>query len=124
MNQPTRVATSQKIFCEHCVSETTNETPGDVSTVSGVGRKFYGSAAPCPECASVIRTLWWTFASIPIVPVASYRYKTASEGFRRARFWCRELPSRHWDQILKTWAIGLPLAAVVVVIYHWKIGER
>jgi hypothetical protein len=113
--QPSRSVTSREIFCEHCVAETTDRTPGDVSTINGIGRKFYGSAAPCPECASVIRTLWWTVVEVPIVPLASYRYKTSEEGVSRSRFWCRELPARHWEQIWKTWAIGL-VAGVAAVI--------
>lgn len=113
--QPSRSVTSREVFCEHCVAETTDKTPGDVSTINGIGRKFYGSAAPCPECASVIRTLWWTVVEVPIVPLASYRYKTSEEGVSRSRFWCRKLPARHWAQIWKTWAIGL-VAAVAVTI--------
>jgi hypothetical protein len=122
--QPSRSVTTRGIFCEHCVAETTDETPGDVSTLNGIGRKFYGSAAPCPECASVIRTLWWTMIEVPVVPVGSYRYKTVEEGVSRARFWCRKLPARHWQQIWKTWAIGL-VAAIAAVIgisiyYNYK----
>lgn len=49
--QPPRSVASRGIFCEHCIAETTDETPGDVSTLNGIGRQFYGSAAPCPECA-------------------------------------------------------------------------
>ena len=47
--QPPRSVASRGIFCEHCIAETTDETPGDVSTLNGIGRQFYGSAAPCPE---------------------------------------------------------------------------
>jgi hypothetical protein len=63
----------------------------------------------------VIRTLWWTVVEVPVVPLASYRYKTSEEGVSRSRFWCRKLPARHWAQIWKTWAIGL-VAAVAVTI--------
>jgi len=119
--QQSRSVASRGIFCVHCSAETTDETPGDVSTINGIGRQFYGSAAPCPECASVVRTLWWTVAHVPLVPLASYRYKTAEERVTRARFWCRKLPSRHWQQIWKTWAIGLSAAIAVGIgfyIYH------
>ena len=119
--QPARSVASREIFCEHCVAETTDETPGDVSTINGIGRKFYGSAAPCPECASVIRTLWWTVVEVPVVPLASYRYKTSEEGVSRSRFWCRKLPARHWEQIWKSWAIGLMsavAAGIGIYIYN------
>jgi hypothetical protein len=123
--RPSRAVTSQQIFCQHCVAETTDETPGDVSTINGIGRQFYGSASPCPECASVIRTLWWTLVEIPIVPLASYRYKTAQEAGLRARFWCRKLPRRHWPQIWKTWAIGLVASiAIAIGIYIYESYKK
>jgi hypothetical protein len=119
-----REVTSRKIFCERCVTETSDKTPGDISTLNGIGRQFYGSAAPCPECASVIRTLWWTLASIPLAPLGSYRYKTADESGMRARFWCRKLPVLHWEQVWKTWVIGLAAGAAVttgiIMYYNYK----
>jgi hypothetical protein len=125
VDQPVSEVTSKKIFCARCVSETSDKTPGDVSTINGVGRMFYGSAAACPECASVIRTLWWTFTSIPLLPLGSYRYKTAQESGVRARFWCRKLPSPHWPQVLKTWVLGLAAAvAVGFAVYFWEQRKR
>ena len=38
--QPPRSVASRGIFCEHCVAETTDETPGDISTLNGIGRQF------------------------------------------------------------------------------------
>ncbi len=123
---PQRAVTSRGIFCAHCVAETTDETPGDVSTLNGIGRKFYGAAAPCPECASVICTLWWTLVELPVVPLGSYRYKTAEQAGTRARFWCRKLPARHWPQIFKTWALGIVAAIAIgigVYVYNtYKSG--
>src|SRR6202030_498047 len=49
--QPPRSVASRGIFCEYCIAETTDETPGDVSTLNGIGRQFYGSGAPWPGCA-------------------------------------------------------------------------
>jgi hypothetical protein len=122
-SQPLREATSRKIFCVHCVSETTDDTPGNISGKANImGRIFYGSAEPCTECASVIRTLWWTVANIPVVPLGSYRYKIAKEGTFRTQFWCRKLPALRWGQVWKTWAIGLVLGvAGLIAIYYWKI---
>ncbi len=98
----------------------TDKTPGDVSTLNGIGRKFYGSADPCPDCASVTRTLWFTFIELPVFPLGSYRYKTAQESAMKARFWCRQVP-RHWPQIFKTWAVGILLGGAVmaaVILYE------
>jgi hypothetical protein len=125
MNEPAPEVTSRKIFCTRCVAATSDKTPGDVSTLNGIGRQFYGSAAACPECASVIRTLWWTFVSLPVVPLGSYRYKTSEEGVMRARFWCRKLPGLHWAQVGKTWLLGLVLgAAAIIVLYLWSQRKR
>jgi hypothetical protein len=127
--EPTRSVASLEIFCAHCIGESTDKTPGDVSTLNGIGRQFYGSGKPCPECASVVRTLWWTLVSLPVIPLGSYRYKTSSEGTgalgRRARFWCRQLPSRHWPQVWKTWAIGIVAAIAIGIGFYvyntyWK----
>jgi len=118
---PERAVTSRAIFCAHCVAETSDQTPGNVSTLNGIGRKFYGGAQPCPECASVIRTLWWCVVDLPILPLGSYRYKTAREGVMREQYWCRQLSKRYWPQIWKTWRLGLVsavLVAVGVVLYE------
>jgi len=111
--------TSRKIFCTRCVEATSDETPGDISTINGIGRQFYGGAEPCPECASVIRTLWWTFVSMPVIPLGSYRYKTAEESGMRARFWCRKLPGLLWPQVWKFWIVGIigAVIAISLIIY-------
>jgi len=108
-------------FCSNCRGESTDETPGNVSTTNGIGRKFYGSADPCAVCGSVVRTLWWTFIDVPIVPRGSYRYKTISDDeIRMSRFWARRTRT-HWDQIIKTWVVGFAIAvAVVVAIVIYK----
>jgi hypothetical protein len=124
MSEPAPEVTSRTIFCVSCVTATSDETPGDVSTLNGIGRQFYGSAEPCPECASVIRTLWWTVVDVPLIPLGSYRYKTAEDRVMRARFGCRKLPARYWAQVWKTWVVGLAIAAAAIaafVIYkEWK----
>ncbi len=66
----------------------------------------------------MIRTLWWTLVEIPLVPRASYRYKTSEEQGSRTRFWCRKLPARHWAQIWKTWALGVVAAVAIAVGFY------
>lgn len=108
-------------FCEDCLAESSDQTPGDVSTTNGFGRKFYGAATPCVTCGSVVRTLWWTAIDIPLVPRGSYRYKTVEDDeIRMSRFWARRTRTR-WGQVFKTWLLGLLIGAVVitaVVIYQ------
>lgn len=117
-------AAAKHVFCEKCVSISSAETPGDISTINGVGRMFYGGADPCETCGSVTRTLWFTFAQIPLVPLGSYRYKTSDEGVVRARFWCRKTAT-HWPQLFKTWVVGLVAAAALVAfILIWERRKR
>jgi hypothetical protein len=123
-----RAVASRAIFCTHCVAESTDRTPGAISTTNGIGRKFYGNAMPCPECGSVIRTLWWCFIEAPVIPLGSYRYKTMEdERFTflgtRQQFYSRRLPDLHWQQIWPTWAIGT-VAAVLAVCAIIALGGR
>jgi len=115
---------SKTIFCEQCLAASTEKTPGDVSTMNGVGRKFYGAANPCVTCGSVIRTLWGTFIDIPLIPLGSYRYKTASEeSGMSVRFWCRKT-KWHGPQIIKTWAIGWVIgAAIFTAIWYFSLRK-
>jgi hypothetical protein len=98
------------VFCATCVAESTEETPGNVSTVNGIGRTFYGKAEPCATCGSVVRTLWWTLISVPVIPRGSYRY-LAHPKLGSARFWARRTHI-HWGQIWKTWLVGIVLGAL------------
>ena len=108
----------EKGFCLNCQSTSIEKTPGNISTTNGIGRKFYGSADPCSKCGSVVRTLWWTFIEMPVVPLGSYRYKPISEvGINTTRFWARKTGMR-WDQILKTWAVGIIVAAAVIAGFY------
>lgn len=118
-------------FCEACVHDSSDQSPGDVRTNNGVGRMFYGRADKCDTCGSVVRTLWRVVADIPLVPVASYRYKdvgpeehsgffvqSTSRGFfaRRTR--------THWNQVLTTWLVGLAGATALAFVIWWLHWRR
>ena len=105
-------------FCERCRAESTDESPGSISTINGVGRKFYGNKAPCPECGSAIRTLWYTFADIPLIPIGSYRYKSDKEGITRSSFWARKTRT-HWDQVFKIWIVGIIVGVALFAAVIW-----
>jgi len=111
----------EKGFWEQCSAESTDETPGDVSTVNGIGRKFYGGASPCAKCGSVIRTLWWTLVDVPVIPLGSYRYKTVTDNeIGMSRFWTRRTKTQ-WGQIIKTWLVGcLAVVVVVAAVYFYQ----
>ena len=59
-------------FCAECTAQSTDRTPKKISTTNGIGRKFYGSADRCSQCGSVVRTLWFTIAYVPLIPLAHF----------------------------------------------------
>lgn len=105
-------------FCERCTAESSDYTPGNIKTINGVGRKFYGNKAPCPDCGSAVRTLWYTFADIPLIPKGSYRYKPAEKGFMNSKFWARKTRT-HWDQVFKIWIVGILVAVALFSAIIW-----
>lgn len=94
-------------FCEQCVTGSTEKSPGNISTVNGIGRKFYGHAEKCATCGSVVRVLWFTLVMVPLIPLGSYRWQQA-EG---SRFFARRTHIR-WPQVFVHWAVGLVLGVV------------
>ena len=107
-------AKEQDAFCPDCVGRSTNDSPHDVSTNNGIGRKFYGAADTCGRCGSVVRTLWFVIADVPLIPRGSYRYlpvggekldgffvQTTSQSFLARR------TNTNWNQIGFTWFLGL-----------------
>lgn len=118
-------------FCDACVADSHADSPGNVNTNNGIGRKFYGNAERCAACDSSIRTLWWVLADIPMRPLGSYRYKaiepeqhsgffvqSTSHGFiaRRTR--------THWNQVLTTWVAGFAGAAALAFVIWWFQWRR
>ncbi|MDP9268088.1 MAG: hypothetical protein M3P27_07140 [Acidobacteriota bacterium] len=116
---------TESIFCADCTAASTDRSPGNISTVNGVGRQFYGAAEECPKCGSVIRTLWVTFADVPLYPMGSYRYKSAEgkikKGFdawlsAKPRFWARKC-AFHTHQVFITFLTGIAVVAVLTLVY-------
>lgn len=113
-------------FCDACVAGSSGESPGDVNTNNGIGRKFYGDAERCTACDSTIRTLWWVLADIPLVPLGSYRHK-AIEAERHSGFFVQSTSRgfiarrtrTHWSQIMTTWLVGFAGAAALGFVIWW-----
>lgn len=99
------------VFCEACQSASRDDTPGNISTFNGIGRTFYGGADRCEHCGSVVRTLWFVFAGIPLIPMGSYRYKAEDDRRFRSR-----RTATHWPQIFWTWLLGWAIGAVVIYV--------
>ena len=120
---------SQGDFCEPCLAASTPESPPDVSSTGGLGAEFFGRSRPCPNCGSVVRTLWWT-ALLPAVPRDSYRYldlglelddDSSKESFRARRVGLR------WGQVAGIYAADLLvlalLAGAVMVLRRLELGS-
>ena len=115
-------------FCARCRAESTDVGVGSVRTHNGIGRKFYGGANRCADCGSVVRTLWFVIADVPLVPRGSFRY-LAVGGEEHSGFFVQQTSQSflarrtrtHVGQVAATWAIGLAAAAAVVVAtILWK----
>jgi len=116
-------------FCGACIASSSNDSPRDVSTSSGIGRKFYGGAERCPDCGSVVRTLWFVIADVPLIPRGSFRYlpvgaernegffvQTATQSFLARR------TALNWRQVGATWAIGA-LGIAAFFVFRWIISR-
>ena len=98
-------------FCEQCRADSTDDSPGGISAVNGIGRKFYGDAEKCSKCGSVVRVLWFVLASIPIIPLGTYRFQETQSGAVRFRFLARKTHTR-WPQVFTHWAVGIVLGVI------------
>lgn len=122
---------STRWFCDTCVRESSDESPGDVRTNNGIGRMFYGRAAECETCGSVVRTLWRVLADVPLIPVGSYRYKDVGpeehSGFfvqSTSRGFIARRTRTHWNQVMATWLVGLAGAAALGFVIWWFQWRR
>lgn len=110
-------------FCACCTAASSKPGAPSVSTNQGIGRTFYGSAGPCEDCGSVIRTLWWVFLLLPVIPAGSFRViafeEEAADGTSVTAFVSRRVPFQ-WIHLLK--GCGASLAAVAFLL--WLIANR
>ena len=87
-------------FCPACTADTTDLSPGGVSSVNGIGTVLYGGtkrlemfkygegggSGKCPTCFSVIKTKWWALCFIPIIRLKTYRVKNVALNRYLGRF--------------------------------------
>src|ERR1017187_7486769 len=60
-------------FCEHCRSQTTDESPGNTRIVNFIfGTRLSGHDDRCASCGSVLQTKW-LWIGLPILPLGRYR---------------------------------------------------
>jgi hypothetical protein len=68
-------------FCAECRSQTTDESPGNTTTVNLVfGTRLSGHDDICGVCGSVLQTMWFWFV-IPIFPMGKYRVRWVENGY-------------------------------------------
>lgn len=65
-------------YCQACLQQTSDESPGDMNRMNGIGRGFGGAGQRCPRCRSVVRRVWFTFFFVPLIPLGQYRVIQAS----------------------------------------------
>lgn len=110
-------------FCPRCTAASSLPGAPNVSTNQGIGRTFFGSAAPCADCGSAIRTLWWVFLLLPVLPAGSYRVisfeEEAADGASVTAFASRRVPF-HWPHLFKGCGISLAVLAFLL----WILANR
>ncbi len=92
----TAPAFNEQGFCARCVSETTDESPGSVSTTNGIGTALQGTRwrekglDPCPVCGSVVQQKWRMFGW-GVKPLGTYRILYVRGGIFSKRYFGRRL---------------------------------
>lgn len=102
------------LFCDACVRASGGGYPGNVTSLNGLGKTFYGESDRCSTCGSVVRTLWLILFFLPLIPLASWRllyrdFKREAIGTRET-FSARSVPFA-WGQVFRTWLVGLLVVA-------------
>ena len=77
-------------FCQECLAQTTDESPGFVFTINWLGIRLLGGGDPCPACGSIVQRKWICLV-MPIVPLGRYRVVYLGQGFMSTRFVGRRL---------------------------------
>jgi hypothetical protein len=89
-------AFSEQGYCARCVAETTDESPGSVSTMNGVGTALQGTRwsakglDPCPACGSVVQQKWRMFG-FGVKALGTYRILYVKHGVFSNRYFGRRL---------------------------------
>lgn len=110
-------------FCGGCRASSSAPGAPSLATNQGIGRMFHGRAKRCEACGSSVRTLWWVFLLLPVVPLGSFRViefeEEAEDGASSTLFLSRRVPLR-WTQVLLGWAA----TAAVLAFLLWILASR
>ena len=92
------VGFNEQGFCARCAMETSDESPGNINSVNGIGtalmgtRWFVRGLDPCPVCGSVIQSKWFTLG-FGVTRLGTYRILYTRKGLTSSRFYGRRLLS-------------------------------
>ena len=110
-------------FCARCTAASRAPGAPGISTNQGIGRMFWGRADKCDACGSAVRTLWWVFLLLPVLPRGSYRViefeEEAEDGESRTAFVSRRVSLR-WPQVAK----GCGGSLTVLLFLLWILANR
>lgn len=98
-----------KAFCPACLMSSSDVSAPDTATINlVVGTKLIGRSQRCPECGSVVKTLWG-FALVPLAPGGSYRVIYVETNKYISRKTQLDLKN-----VLFVYALWLPLASLLL----------
>lgn len=106
-------------FCTACIESSSDESSGDVTSLNGFGSAFFGEKNRCPDCGSVVRTVWFVLMHFPLIPLGSYRVKPVAGTFRK--FHSRKLPL-DLGQVIWTLLVAFILISAghaILAWYYW-----
>jgi hypothetical protein len=105
-----------------------------MSTVNGIGTRFYGWQPPLPADRGAYATRWFVVFYVPLIPLARYELKVltdrANEGFFDGAVDEYEVLGGTplvWSEILRTWWAflrGLLLVVVPFLTCLWISGYQ
>jgi hypothetical protein len=98
------------VFCERCLARSSDRAAPSTLTFNGFfGTQPMGVADRCPQCTSVVRTIWIWFG-VPLLPVGSYRMIATGKNEYVGR-----RTSVRWSQVLPVYAMAL--------LFIWAISH-
>jgi hypothetical protein len=61
-------------FCARCLATTTEKSCGNLLTINGIGLRLGGAKEHCPQCHSVVKSVYIAILFIPIWRTSKYRF--------------------------------------------------
>jgi hypothetical protein len=108
---------SQRTRLRREASERTITSRGGPTGLAFFGRHYL---TPADKEANIqLRTKWIAFSGLPLVPLASYRFKCKQHGWRFWHWTDQVVIDRvrlNWDQVFLTWLKASPFYLVILIL--------